>query len=458
MKRLRGCAASTFETLVPRSTTPYRFIDLANEAARERKQTAYRCDELLLRFCHQLERLHVQAQATSSSTTYSRAGERALNVLLALYTDSVQLLTEFGPIVERLKEKSTTPTSRWQIDDGEVLTTMIVELEGRHGAANETLMEAVQTGAFHREVVSPFLSTRISTQLLLQHHMSLWRKGSPKEDPGSSLMTSANRSETVLKALSLESLCTSSAAEGRLLCDAHYAKVPDVNVCELESLEDVKLGAIFVGNPVASGGEDLTVASSPALVRYVVLELIKNALRASVEAPSSDAASVLPPPVQVWLRRESSGNFVDVIVLDGGAGVDSAVAEKALNKFGSTNWDNVSRGAGGESEGGVAAAAAATETAPLWDRLQEQVSYMPARSPLHGIGVGLALSRLHSVYLGGSLHLQSLTSDPTEGPATFGGELLISPEGQRHGTAAILRLPLNAGVFGAREGIPLRVS
>lgn len=154
--------------------------------------------------------------------------------------------------------------------------------------------------------------------------------------------------------------------------------------------------------------------------RYILLELIKNALRATVEAPAG--TGVAPPSVVVEVR--AVGGAARVSVRDQGRGIDPTAAASALGRLGELGGLG---GPGGvDSPGGPGC---------LWDRLDDQVSYMPARSPLHGIGVGLALSRLHARYLGGTL--------------TVGGA--AASAGGSGGTEAVLELPLR----GAREVIPL---
>ena len=102
MRRLSPPAAALHRTLafeVP--CTPCAFDALARETMGNSAQAAARCHELAVRFSHQLERLRLAAAATAPAPA-SRAGTRALNVLLALHVDTVQKFYDHAPLLERL--------------------------------------------------------------------------------------------------------------------------------------------------------------------------------------------------------------------------------------------------------------------------------------------------------------------------------------------------------------------
>jgi len=351
------------------SASPFVFSSLATEIPFHSAQAAARCDELQVRFGQQLERL------SDAMPIHNRAGARAMDVLRKMHINTLQTLQNHSDLVTRLRSfgAEEPPKRRFEISDGALFTLMLEDLEGRHAAANETVMEAIQVHSLPR--ASDFLTMRISTQLLLRHHLDLWGRGKAGNGKQSS--------GAVVSALPLTSVITAAASEARVLCAAHFHHSPDVKVSEF-------------------GSECALVDAPPSYVRYIVLELLKNALRAAMENGGGD--------VEVEIRCDETKGMATAAILDRGLGVNHSVLETALNRF---NDETFSR-------------------ERLWDRLDQQVSYMPARSPLYGIGVGLALSRLHIEYLGGRLTVQSRE----------GG-----------GTSAILELPISGSH--ANEGIPL---
>jgi hypothetical protein len=170
MRRLSPAAEAAAQRWCAASATPYGFAALAAEAPRNALQAATRCDELALRMAHQLERLRAASSATNASGSYAggRGPARALDVLLALHTDTLQQLHDFGAVVERLRERGLrehpmmtnepldgnlsgdiggwgllATASKYRQDEGEALRTLMVDLEGRHAVAAETVGDGI---------------------------------------------------------------------------------------------------------------------------------------------------------------------------------------------------------------------------------------------------------------------------------------------------------------------------
>ena len=147
---------------------------------------------------------------------------------------------------------------------------------------------------------------------------------------------------------------------------------------------------------------------------------MKNALVATAEASSSSLSSSLSssssslprlPGVGVGVSGDPARGWATVTVTNAGAVRDPAKVAAALRRF-LANPPHQSGYVGGGG-GGIGAA--------LWDRTSSQVSYMPQRSPLHGVGLGLGLSALHAAYLGGSLAVQSHRTPPPPPRGRGGG-------------------------------------
>jgi len=164
MRHLSPAAAAAARQWCNTSCTPYCFAALAAEAPRDSLTTAHRCDELALRMAHQHERLRAAFHATQTNAYGSRGPARALDVLLALHTDTVQQLHNYGPVIERLRDRglresdnftnssldssdtscapsTPLPLSKYRQDEGETLRTLMVEFEGRHAVASETVSD-----------------------------------------------------------------------------------------------------------------------------------------------------------------------------------------------------------------------------------------------------------------------------------------------------------------------------
>ena len=169
--------------LAQRTARPLTFRELAAERP-DGRQASLLCDELSVRFSHQLERL--QLVSTSKS--------RALDVLLTLHRDTLRRLHEFQPLVNKMVladqeqdnskmngDGSTPPSpspgvTTFRVDLPAVLNAGLKDLQERHAAANETVIEALRSEAMSAELSRPFLTMRIATQLLLRQHLDIWAR------------------------------------------------------------------------------------------------------------------------------------------------------------------------------------------------------------------------------------------------------------------------------------------
>jgi signal transduction histidine kinase len=333
-------------------------------------------DELSVRFSHQLERLRRATAAKQGGPPgRARANQRALSIMVALHTDTVAKLQE--ALRDRLR---STPSesddgemgrARWfSVDSGAALRSVLLDLEGRHSSAAEVTMELVQSNLLPADLCHPFLTMRISTLMLLQHHSQLSRV--PTSDAGT---------PRVAAAPTLPTLAAAAATEARALAAVYYSgEIPDV----------------LITDNTASG---TALATVPGFVRYVLVELLKNALRAVMENSHSrdQSSSVSLSPIVITIGDDEEAQLVRLTIRDHGNGMTQGDASRALRRF-----------SGAHSDHGEIAS-----DNRLWDRLDDQVSYQPARGPMFGIGVGLALSRIHAEYLGGSLEVASWPGEGT---------------------------------------------
>jgi signal transduction histidine kinase len=283
-------------------------------------------------------------------------------------------------------EEAISGSGSHKVTDGDKLCLIYEEIEARHACSIETLMEAIQTSTIPFHLLYSFFATRISIQLLLLHHLNMWQhKGfvnsrSVVEHSGRQLINSV-----VLE-------CTH-------LCEAHYDMSPPVEVfiCSRSSEDNMSLSS-----------DDVKFVHSASYIKYVLLELLKNAMRAVVDKhigrdkgngdDSDEELGNIHVKLSLVRRSDSLPGEcnINIAVIDSGDGVSAEVIQSSLHKLGNSNGsDNNSNNIDGASEG------------KLWSRLDDQVSYMPARSPLHGIGIGLAMSQSYAQYLGGSLNIES---------------------------------------------------
>ena len=158
---------------------------------------------------------------------------------------------------------------------------------------------------------------------------------------------------------------------------------------EVELLADsaaVKAG-VAVPTVELAGDLDAAATAPPHHVGQILMELLKNAFRATLEGPSPTA------PVRVDIRSRDGG--VEVAVKDSGAGVAG----------GSAAFADLARFRAGRR----------------WNRVDEQTSYAAVPDPLHGIGVGLPVATFHAAHFEGNALLLTC-GEETVATLALGGD------------------------------------
>eukprot|EP00913_Durusdinium_trenchii_P004571 g4246.t1 len=154
-------------------------------------------------------------------------------------------------------------------------------------------------------------------------------------------------------------ICLRAAEKARWLCMEHYKRIGNTVKINVETLPSA-------GNHGNRKGRHC-FTYVPKYLYYMVLELLKNSARATIETSSSQA-EIEARPIVVTVSANSGQVAIRI--------QDSAALPEDTR---SDVW---------EHQG----------------------------TPLAGYGVGLPLSRLYAQYLGGSLHLMSM---PGEGTTAF---------------------------------------
>ncbi|KXS16511.1 alpha-ketoacid dehydrogenase kinase [Gonapodya prolifera JEL478] len=175
------------------------------------------------------------------------------------------------------------------------------------------------------------------------------------------------------------------------LCEANYGTVPDV---------------------IVSGDPDISFAYIPVHLEYMLTELIKNAMRATVEHSRKLAADwenppnsgYVPtaelPPVEVTISR--STDVVTIRVRDTGGGVPYADYTRVFDY----NYTTVPRD---DEEAAAIALGRQGAADPLaFAGLTKTDLHRGIGGPMAGLGFGLPMTRLYARYFGGDLEFKSV--------------------------------------------------
>ena len=142
---------------------------------------------------------------------------------------------------------------------------------------------------------------------------------------------------------------------------------------------------------IMSGRLDLTFPYVPTHLHYIMLELLKNSMRATVEWHGPDADF---PPIKVIIADGSDNEDVVIKVSDEGGGIPRSNVEKIWSYLFTTADPSIQEGMVGVSQ-------------------NEAVDH-GIDSPLAGLGYGLPISRSYCRYFGGDLSIMSMEGYGTD--------------------------------------------
>ena len=141
------------------------------------------------------------------------------------------------------------------------------------------------------------------------------------------------------------------------------------------------------------GRTDLTFQYVPTHLHYILLELLKNSMRASHEYHVIGLGKDTAPPIRVVIADGEDNEDVVIKVSDEGGGVSRSNMTRIWSYLFTTADPGVQKATVGESDG---------------------ESDFDTGSPLAGLGYGLPISRAYARYFGGDLSMMSMEGYGTD--------------------------------------------
>jgi len=236
-------------------------------------------------------------------------------------------------------------------------TRRIGEIKIRHATVVETMAEGLMNlkknsnDRFDPSInyfLDRFYTSRIAIRVLISNHLILF--GPIEESPG--------HYGIIDPSLDVREVVEDAASTAKYLCGHHYVDAPDI---EIETYP--------------KGDDNIEVTYIASHLHHMVFEIVKNAMRASVENPVDGEI----PTVKITIVK--GRHDLAIKVSDRGGGIPMDIHNQLFNYHYST--------------------------APE----PEKNSDVP---PLAGFGYGLPLSRLYARYLNGNLRLMSVEGYGTE--------------------------------------------
>lgn len=267
-----------------------------------------------------------------------------------LYIRAFHLLTEFPPINDSETETRFSGMLRQLLDDHSNVVTHLAEgfKESRKHLKDEEII---------KRFLDRTLTSRLGIRLLAEHHLCLH-----EEKPGYIGIICVN--------FSPKSLIERKAEFTRQMCEVKYGHAPEVRL---------------------NGHLSATFPYIPQPLDYILHEIIKNAMRSTVEAHLNSLSNL--PPITVTIAN----NDVDFIIRfsDRGSGIRHDRIKKVWD-YGFTTSRN------GEEDERISRG------------LFGQIMETQAGGEMHGYGFGLPACRAYVEYLGGTLTVESMQGIGTD--------------------------------------------
>eukprot|EP01041_Mallomonas_annulata_P012254 gene12254-25757_t len=280
---------------------------------------------------------------------------RPVETLRYLYSDTIRTLDSF-----HTSNHMVIPLSKKH------QSSMLESFEARHGMIIETLAEARQSLGQQASdfdlVIEEILWRQTSISTLLQQGLSL-------------ISTKQYYSSCVQENFNLLSLIEDVITEATILAEHHYNWSPEVIISTTPEKNTVS------DNVNDNVNSSVTCTCIPSMHRFVLLEVLKNSLCATISRHHeihhnynhNDTQYEKSSPVYVCVSCDGDG--ITLVVSDKGVGLAPMAMDRVF-KF-------------------------------LRALVEAQTSYQPAPRPMQGLGVGLSLAKEYATHFGGRFAMSS---------------------------------------------------
>ncbi|XP_045620984.1 LOW QUALITY PROTEIN: branched-chain alpha-ketoacid dehydrogenase kinase [Procambarus clarkii] len=273
-----------------------------------------------------------------------------------LYIRAFNILNNYAPITSRDDEINYSRKLGELLDDHKDVVTQLAAgfRECRRHFQDEQLVA---------RFLDKTLTSRLGIRMLAQHHLAL-RENKP------------NYVGIINVAMKLKEVIERSCQFVTRVASHKYGRVPQLKL---------------------SGHVNAVFPYIELPLDYILPEILKNAVRATIEN-HSEFEMIHLPPIHITI----ASNEIDFIIRisDRGGGIPHHLKVRALDY----NFTTANSSSYSESE----------QQEGLFSNMIEAVNPNPAGGPMHGFGFGLPTSRAYAEYMGGSLEIQAMQGIGTD--------------------------------------------
>jgi hypothetical protein len=343
------------------------------------------CCQLSLRSQHQLKHLNSLSNLKPKTLVLSNP----INTLVRVYKDTSLTLDRFY---------ASGNQNQLQFNKKHVQDTFDM-LSARHGLTIETFSE-IHSHIMPKDlsksgdcIINNFLRTHVSVWVLLQQCLDVLIQF-PSESPNDyvenvkinqSVEVDKQRVGCVVLNANINDICADARLQAITLADHNHGYCPPIIFSCNDTVANAKLSS--VANKV------VTTAAIPSMIRFIVLELLKNAIYSTLKQQEKDGIvnrdenfDDIDYAVCVDVMDDVKNNNVVITISDSGTGFTAIKGD--FNEMIHHMQHQFRYGAN-----------------KTMDELaySQHASYQPMSSPLNGCGVGLYVATLFATHFGGNL-------------------------------------------------------
>ena len=305
-------------------------------------------------FLHRELPVRLAHRAIELESTLTLHDSKHVKQVISWYKQSFKELREC-PVPMNIEKEKRFATVVSNIYERHSRTLMNMA-KGAHDVRT-TLGFDIQDFAQYKDVqknLDEFYLSRIGIRILIGQYLAL------RDDTDDEVIGLVNQNTSPYE------VALQAIADASYMCTRQHGDAPEVTVV---------------------GRTDLTFPYVPSHLHYMLVELLKNSMRATVEHHGVDDM----PPIKIVIADDEKNEDVAIKVSDEGGGIPRSNMKNVWSYLFTTADPNVLNG-----------------------MLDEDSSDFSVDSPLAGLGYGLPIARNYARYFGGELTLMSMEGYGTD--------------------------------------------
>ncbi len=310
-------------------------------------------------FLHRELPIRLAHRAVDLENTKEFADNRHVNNVISWYKTSFKALRACPAPTDAAKEEHFASICADMYDrHSHTLITMAMAAHELRNKLGKSISEFATARAIQQSL-DDFYKSRIGIRILIGQYLALRGNRGPDSDP--------TMIGLISQKCSVKDIAEKAIRDARYMCDRVHGDSPEVHIL---------------------GRTDQTFPYIPSHLEYMLLELLKNSLRATVETHGVDNM----PRIKVVIADSEDNEDCVIKISDEGGGIPRSNISKVWSYLFTT------------ADPAILESILAEDSGPDF----------ATSSPLAGLGYGIPISRAYARYFGGDLVIMSMEGYGTD--------------------------------------------